>query len=144
MGELQPAHDALDWVISAQQNAVIKYDNPLPSLLFIPMDLKIDSWPVLLGHIRKRPELWLNKRSPISLGTFYWGIKFSEKIYKVPEIEWLSGFDFEAFERWVEYKYNPRKLTFNSMHLAVHLCESEETAFNKWFEWYDLFMLEHG
>ena len=99
---------------------------------------------MLLEHIRKRPEMWLDKCSPISLRTFYSGIKFAEEIYKIPAGNCLSGFDFEKFEAWVAYKYNPRKLTFNSMHLAVHLSESEEIAFNKWFEWYDLFKIENS
>jgi hypothetical protein len=102
-------------------------------------NLKIDSWPTLFENIRKRPEMWIDKKSPISLSTFIGGILFAENLYQVPKEKCLSGFDFESFERWVENKYNPRKLTFNSRYLAVHLCESEEEAFYKWFEWYDAF-----
>lgn len=103
--------------------------------------LTFSDYPSLLKEVRTRPQLWHGgkERSSILLDTFLCGITLSESYHKVPLNKRISGFDWEIFEKWVEEKYNPRKLTHRSFYLAEHITKSESKGFDLWFEWYDEF-----
>jgi hypothetical protein len=57
----------------------------------------------------------------------------------VPAEARIGGFDYAGFERWVEARYNPRRLSLNSYSLAADLAGAEDAGFDLWFRWYDEF-----
>jgi hypothetical protein len=93
-------------------------------------------WPWLLEEIRQRPSLWIGAKSPICLCVFIDGIKYAEHIHNIVPGKCLAGFHFQEFEEWVESQFNPTRLTYSSFYLALHLNDSEEKAFDTWFDWY--------
>ncbi len=107
------------------------------------MSIKLDApdYPSLLNEVRKRPQMYHGgkERSSILLDTFICGIQYSEAFHEIELDKRMSGFDWECFERWVEEKCNPRRLTMRSFCLAEHLTQCESKGFDLWFEWYDEF-----
>ena len=93
-------------------------------------------------EIRKRPSLWIGKKSLIAFEAFWSGIFIAEMICNVPEEKQLSGFNWTAFEEWVDKKYNLKKLTVKSFYHAKQMASSDENAFDKWYEIYDLYKKE--
>ena len=98
-----------------------------------------NDWPELISGIRKRPEMYLYRKSLDCFAAYVAGIEFIEK--RVGKA--LNGFDFDSYESWVAQKYNPRQLTFNSFGLATHLEPDKDKAFELWYEWYDEFTKAH-
>ena len=112
--------------------------------------------PALLAAIRANPAMFLGRVSALRLGSLFDGIWLAEEFHRVPAADRIGGFDQEAFEAWVEARYNPRRLTFRSFTLAVRRAGRElprdpsgpavsrarrqEAGFILWFEWYDEFM----
>jgi hypothetical protein len=81
--------------------------------------------------------MYLGEKGIRLLGLFLFGIDYAENYHDVPEGSRIRGFDFAAFEKWVESKYNLSRLMLNSMSLAAHLAESDSAGFDLWFRWYD-------
>lgn len=103
-----------------------------------PID-KIHDWPSFFEIIRERPAMWLGSKSLFKLESIINGITLAEHFYSVPENKVFGGFDFTAFEAWVEQQFNPKKRSLISFHLARSISESEESAFDLWMNWYDQF-----
>ena len=95
--------------------------------------------PTLLADIRARPDLFLGGRTIAGLNVLVGGIGLAEDFHQIPQADRFGGFDFPAFERWVETRYNPHRLTLNSCSLAARLAGSEPAGFDLWFRWYDEF-----
>ena len=58
------------------------------------------------------------------------GIEFAEDWHRIPSAKRLGGFDFAAFEAWVEQKYNPERLTVRSFGLAAIVAGSDAEGFD--------------
>lgn len=95
--------------------------------------------PTLLSAIRLRPGMFLGHKTICGLHLLLSGFWFAEDLHELPEASRIGGFDREGFERWVEARYNPRRLSLNSYSLAAHLAGAEEAGFDLWFRWYDEF-----
>jgi hypothetical protein len=95
--------------------------------------------PSLLEAIRRRPGMFLGHKTVLGLSLLLSGIEFAEDYHVVPEPARIRGFDLPGFERWVESKYNPRRLSHNSCSLAEHIAVADEAGFDLWFSWYDEF-----
>lgn len=95
--------------------------------------------PALLEAIRRRPGMYLGEKTILGLSLLLSGIGLAEDLHGIPEDCRIGGFDFPAFEKWVEAAYNPRRLSHNSMTLAAALAESVAAGFDLWFGWYDEF-----
>jgi len=103
------------------------------------VNLKFRDYPSLLGEIRKRPQMYLGgkDRNLELLGTFLDGFRTAEWFHELPEPQHMGGFDWDRFEAWVKSKYNPKRLSLNSMPLAIYISASKSAAFDLWFTWYD-------
>jgi hypothetical protein len=100
--------------------------------------------PSLLEAIRRRPGMFLGHRSAYGLSVLLMGLIFAEDYHDVPDADRLGGFDLAQFERWVEGKYNPGRLSHNSRSLAEHLAGSDGAGFDLWFRWYDEYRAAAG
>jgi hypothetical protein len=100
--------------------------------------------PTLLAAIRARPGMFLGHTTICGLYLFLSGVGFAEDFHDLPAAARIGGFDAEGFERWVEQRYNPRRLSLNSFSLAAHLAGSEAAGFDQWFAWYDEFAAGAG
>lgn len=103
------------------------------------VQLRFHDYPSVLEEIRMRPQMYLggDERNLESLGAFLDGFKTAEWFHELPETEHMGGFDWESYEAWVKRKYNPKRLSLNSMPLAVYISDSKAAAFDLWFSWYD-------
>jgi hypothetical protein len=101
--------------------------------------LQFCDYPSLLEEIRKRPQMYLGgeERNLRLLGAFLDGFKTAEWFHNLPEAQHMGGFDWESYEKWVKHKYNTKRLSANSMPLALYVSDSEAAAFDLWFSWYD-------
>jgi hypothetical protein len=108
--------------------------------------LRFHDYPSLLEEIRKRPQMYLggDERNLESLATLLDGFKMAEWFHALPEAQHMGGFDWESYESWVKRKYNPKRLSLNSMPLAVYISDSSADAFDLWFSWYDEYSELHG
>ena len=108
------------------------------------MNPRFKDYPSLLNEIRSRPQLWHGgeERSVELLAAFLSGIRIGEELHEIPPSNRLRGFDWEAFESWVETNFNAKKLTFNSFSLAAHFSRSQKEAFDLWYSWHDEFTKE--
>ncbi len=95
--------------------------------------------PALFSAIRLRPALFLGHKTINGLHLLLSGIGFAEDFHGLPAEACIGGFDSAGFEQWVEFKYNPRRLSLNSLSLAAHLAGAEDSGFDLWFRWYDEF-----
>lgn len=95
--------------------------------------------PTLLAAIRKRPGMFLGHQTVCGLHLLLQGFFLAEDFHDVPSDARLGGFDFEAFEKWIEARFNPQHLSVRSYWLAERLAGDEETGFDLWFRWYDEF-----
>lgn len=100
--------------------------------------------PTLLAAIRKRPGMFLGQQTIRGLHLFLCGIWFAEDFHTVPVDERIAGFDYAAFERWVDSRYNPQRLSTNSFTLAEKLAGSGAAGFDTWFAWYDEFVASNN
>ena len=91
-------------------------------------------WPHFFEVLRTRPGMWLGGKSVTRLGAFIWGFAAAEHAHGV---EPLAGFDFAAFQLFVEAKIGWSSA--GSYGQALQVAKSEERAFDLWFEWYDEF-----
>ena len=73
------------------------------------------------------------------LHLFLCGVGFAEDFHDLPAEARIGGFDAKGFERWVELRYNPHRLSLNSFGLAAHLAGSDAAGLDQWFAWYDGF-----
>jgi hypothetical protein len=108
----------------------------------VPADAPVNqivNWPSFFDQIRRRPAMWLGSTSLTALQSLISGISLAEYLYDVPAEKQLAGFPFDEFERWVEERFNPERLSLNSFSLAIRTSDSEETAFATWLGWYDRF-----
>jgi len=103
---------------------------------------QINDWPSFFEQIRARPAMWMGCKSLTALENLLGGISLAEYFYDIPEDRVFTGFDFEAFEKWADDRFNPSRLSNNSFSMARLLSENEEQAFDKWLEWYDEFRSE--
>jgi hypothetical protein len=94
-------------------------------------------FPSLLAAIRQRPGLFLGHKSAYGLQILLMGFEFAENYHGVPESSRLGGFDHAKFEGWIVSKYNPDRLSHNSITLAEHVAGSDAAGFDLWFQWYD-------
>ena len=95
--------------------------------------------PTLLAAVRTRPGMFLGHQTISGLNLLLSGIRFAEDFHGLTEANRIGGFDFDEFERWVESRHNPRRLSHNSFGLAAHLAGSEAAGFDLWFVWRDEF-----
>lgn len=95
--------------------------------------------PTLLAAIRTRPGMFLGHQTIRGLHLLLCGIAFAEDFHGMPEADRIGGFDAAGFERWVESRHNPQRLSLNSFGLAAQLAGSEVAGFDLWFGWYDAF-----
>jgi hypothetical protein len=100
---------------------------------------EIPDVPTLLAELRRRPGMWLGAKSIERLNQMLGGIEFAEDWHRIPTEVRFGGFDFGAFEAWVEQTYNPQRLSFRSFGLAATLAGSDAEGFDLWFRWYDEF-----
>ena len=96
--------------------------------------------PALLAAIRTRPGMFLGHQTICGLHLLLCGIDFAEDFHGVLAADRIGGFDAVGFERWVESRHNPRRLSLNSFSLAAHLAGAEVAGFDLWFGWYDEFV----
>lgn len=99
------------------------------------------TWAVFIEGLRKRPGMYLGKKSVSLFSAFLSGFRYAEEIH---DQHWKNmddgGFDWAQFEQYVFKKYNPRRLSVNSPGLAFILSgEKEEEGLDLWFKWYDEF-----
>ena len=99
-------------------------------------------YPALFQLVRTKPGMFLGTPSITAWELFLSGLHFAEDLYRVPQDRQLSGFDFAAFEKWADVRFNPERLSINSFHMARDATDAESAAFYRWFEWYDQFMHE--
>ncbi len=101
----------------------------------------VEDYPTLLREIRKRPQMFHGgeERSALLLRTFLGGIQYSEYFHSISKYEIMSGFSWESFEPWVMKRYNPKRLSLDSLSLANYLASNESEGFDLWFSWYDKF-----
>ena len=94
-----------------------------------------------MEEIRKRPMMFLGgeARSVSLLAAFLAGIDVAEGFYRVKTGPRFSGFDWKSFEKAVDQKYNPQRLSINSFGLAKRIKGDEIEAFDLWFAWYEEF-----
>jgi len=105
-----------------------------------PTDRPIDNihdWPSFFAEVRQRPAMWLGAKSALALECVVQGIGLAEYFYHVSSDDALGGFDWNAFEKWVDAHQNPRRLSCRSFSLARMASTSPEEAFNLWMTWYD-------
>jgi hypothetical protein len=100
---------------------------------------QIRDWPTFFDQVRRRPGMWLGSASLTALQHYLNGIDLAECLYDVPDKDRLKGFSFPEFEEWADKRFNPRRLSINSFHMARQVCDSENEAFDLWFSWYDEF-----
>lgn len=93
----------------------------------------------LLAKLREHPGLWMRAKSIECLNQMLGGIEFAEDWHRIPPEARFGGFDFTAFEAWVERTYNSERLSVRSFRLAAMLAGSEAGGFDLWFRWYDEF-----
>jgi hypothetical protein len=98
--------------------------------------------PSFLELVRTRPGMWIGKASIRSLWHMFHGIWFAEDLYGIPDDARWGGFDFDAFEAWVDKTYNVQRLSACSFPLAAMIAGSDDHGFSLWFEWYDRFRAE--
>jgi hypothetical protein len=96
--------------------------------------------PALLADLRRRPGVWIGQKSIERLNMMLAGVEFAEDWHAIPADARFGGFDFKAFEAWVEQTYNPRKLSVRSFGLSAILAGSDAEGFDLWFRWYDEFL----
>jgi hypothetical protein len=96
--------------------------------------------PTLLAAIRKRPGMFLGKKSITLLQLLLNGIELAEDFHDIPLNDRMGGFDERGFEEWVEAKSNPKRLTLNAKSLAAYIAGNESDGFDLWFSWYDEFL----
>ena len=94
-------------------------------------------WPEFLEVLRTRPGMYTGARSVRSLGAFMGGFTVAEHVHGLPEEKHLGGFDFQAFERWVEKAIDDR--CWSSFRKAEERAGSDEAGFDLWYQWYDEF-----
>jgi hypothetical protein len=97
-------------------------------------------YPTLLTAIHMRPGMFLGNQTISGLGHFLLGIRFAEDFHDLPVENRIGGFDFMEFEKWVEERHNPHRLSHNSFLLAADQSLSEAEGFELWFDWYDAYM----
>jgi hypothetical protein len=95
--------------------------------------------PALLRAIRLRPGMFLGHKTIYGLHMLLCGIWFAEDFHELPTETRMRGFDSAGFERWVESRHNPGRLSHNSFSLAAHLAGADDAGFDLWFRWYDAF-----
>jgi hypothetical protein len=100
--------------------------------------------PTLLADLRRRPGAWIGTKSIERLNMMLGGIEFAEDWHRVRAEERFGGFDFTAFETWVEQTYNPKRLSVRSFGLAAIIGGSDAEGFDLWFRWYDEFVQATG
>src|SRR3954451_5681089 len=100
--------------------------------------------PTLLAKLRERPGMWIGAKSIERLKQMLGGIEFGEDWHRIPAEARFGGFDFTAFEAWVEQTYNPKRLSVRSFGLAAILGGSDAEGFDLWFRWYDEFVRTTG
>lgn len=100
--------------------------------------------PTLLAELRRRPGMWIGTKSIERLDQMLGGIDFAEDWHRIPAKARFGGFDFTAFEVWVEHTYNPKRLSVRSFGLAATLAGSDTEGFDLWFRWYDEFIQVTG
>ncbi|RCJ34359.1 hypothetical protein A6770_40870 [Nostoc minutum NIES-26] len=64
----------------------------------------MDSFYTLLQEIKKRPTLYLSRRSIFDFQSFYFGYNFSRRQLGIPETH--EELEFEEFLQWVRQLYN--------------------------------------
>jgi hypothetical protein len=88
----------------------------------------------LLKTLRERPGMFLGEPTIRGLRLFLAGFEFAEDFHEVPrESRFCGGFDTDAFEKWIESRYNPRRLSLRSYGLAEHLAGSDASGLDLWF-----------
>lgn len=95
--------------------------------------------PDLLADIRQRPGIFLGCKSIEGMQHLLGGIQLAEDLHDIPLDSRFSGFDFTAFEEWVDRTFNTERLSVRSFYLSQHLAGSDSAGFDLWFEWYDHF-----
>jgi hypothetical protein len=95
--------------------------------------------PSLLAAIRHRPEMFLGESSLSRLDLLLAGIGFAVDFHEIPISDRMGGFDFAEFEKWIEEKYNPSRLSLRSFGLAAREARSDSVGLELWYEWYDEF-----
>lgn len=104
----------------------------------------------LLKEFRKRPCMYMGKRSVSLLGVFLTGIQVVENMYVDDASDRIfklfrtlgknksGGNTWIHFETWLAEKYG--KDDTKSFALALEKANNnEENAFDLWFKWYDEF-----
>lgn len=92
----------------------------------------------VLEEIRKRPGLYLGKKSLYLLKAYINGYTYGINEYN----EEKTYNYFLDFQSYVENRLSISKTPYGWDRIINSLCESEEEAFDKFFELYDEFMLE--
>lgn len=90
-----------------------------------------------LEEIRIRPAVWFGRKSLLAFEAFMQGFWVAESMYELKPEDKLCGFDWMDFEEWVDQKYNVKRLSVRSLHLAGLSAESDEDGFDRWFAMYD-------
>jgi hypothetical protein len=100
--------------------------------------------PAFLADLRRRPGVWIGQKSIERLNIMLAGVELAEDWHAIPDNARFGGFDFKAFEAWVEQTYNPGRLSVRSFGLAAILAGSDADGFDLWFGWYDEFLKVTG
>jgi hypothetical protein len=106
----------------------------------------IPDFPSLVAEIRRRPGMYCRKHSIRALAGLLSGIELAEDFHEIGRGSRLgtASFDRGRFERWIEQRRNPTRLTANSVTLAEIVAGSDEAGFNLWLQWYDDFALQES
>ena len=93
--------------------------------------------PALLAEVRRRPGMWMGRKSIWALSDMLAGISYAENFHEVPAEKRIGGFDSDAFEKWVDLTYQSGSC--GSFRTAERIAGSDEAGFELWFKWYDEF-----
>jgi len=118
----------------------------------------MDSYEILLTKIREKPGLYLGEKSLKALSLFLHGYSFRENVEAWEEwtnLSFFENFDVATrssvpkkpdhfystleFTSFVCSHYNREVAAFSGEQLISEMCNSEEEAFDKYFELRDTF-----
>ena len=93
----------------------------------------------LLKELRVRYGVHIGEKSLKLLGVYLSGYVHAQ-LDLIPDFLKSQDLGWFEFERFISDRYNPKKLTLNSFSLIRMQCESDEEAFDMFYELLDEFL----
>jgi len=128
------------------------------------MTSKLDTFLFLLQKIRESPEIYLGRKSLISLVQFWNGynfrlnieewekstghsviMNFDNAMKRRGRVRKKAGYPFmKEFSKFVHSYYDQGRGAYSVAMLISTNCNSEEEAFDKYFELHDMFLEQNS